>query len=50
LLDEFVKVDTEQLKCQAKMLPVNKGVFKSQEMVVIVLVILAVELLEGGNC
>jgi hypothetical protein len=32
------------------MLPVNKGVFKSQEMVVIVLVILAVELLEGGNC
>jgi hypothetical protein len=50
LLDEFVKVDTEQLECQAKMLPVDKGVFESQEMVVVVLVILAVELLEGRSC
>lgn len=50
LLDEFIKVDTEKLKCQAEMLPVDKGVFESQEMVVVVLVILAIELWERGSC
>lgn len=44
LLDELVKVHAEQLKHQTQMLPVNEGIFQAQNVVVIVLVVLAVEL------
>lgn len=45
LLDKLVKIDAKELKNQAKMLAVNESVFKSQQMMVVVLVKLRVELL-----
>jgi len=45
LLDELVKIDAKELKHQAKMLAMDEGVFKPQQMVVVVLVKLRVELL-----
>jgi len=44
LLDEFVKVDAEQLECQAQMLPVNESIFESQKVMVVVFVKPRVEL------
>lgn len=44
LFDQLVKIDAEQLKGQTQVLLVNKGIFQSKQMVVVVLVVLAVEL------
>lgn len=44
LLDKFVQVDAEQLEDEAKMLSVDKGVFQSEKMVIIVFVELRIEL------
>ena len=35
LLDKLIEVDTEQLKCQTKMLAMNESVFQPKEMMVI---------------
>jgi hypothetical protein len=44
LLDELVQIDAEQLENQTKMLSMDKRIFQSQKMVVVVLVELGVEL------
>lgn len=44
LLDELVQIDTEKFKDEAQMLSVNKGIFKSEEVVVVVLVELRIQL------
>lgn len=49
LLDKFVQVDAEQLEDEAKMLSVDKGVFQSEKMVVIVFVELRIELFFISN-
>lgn len=47
LLDQLVEVDTQKLKHQTEMLPVNERVLQAQQVVIIVLVHLLVQLLEG---
>lgn len=42
LLDQFVEIDAQQFEDKAQMLPVNKGILQSQEMVVVILVHLLV--------
>lgn len=44
LLDQLVEVDTEQLKGKAEVLTVDEGVLQTEEVVVVVLVVLAVQL------
>jgi len=47
LLDQLVEIHTKQLKHQAQVLSVDKGVLEAQKMMVIVLVELGVELCEN---
>lgn len=45
LLDQFVEIDAEKLKHQTEMLAVDECILEAQDMVVVVLVELAVQLL-----
>lgn len=47
LLYEFIQVDTEQFKDEAKMLAMDKSILESQKVVIVVFVELGVEL--GGK-
>ena len=47
LLDKLVQIDAKQLKNQAQMLSVDKGILQPQQMMVIVLVHLFVQLGSG---
>jgi hypothetical protein len=42
LLDELIKVNTEQLEDETEMLSVDEGILESKEMMVIVLVVFRV--------
>jgi hypothetical protein len=44
LLDQLVKVDTEKLEGETQMLTMNESVLQTEEVMVIVLVVLAVQL------
>lgn len=44
LLDQFIKIDTEQFKNQTEMLPVDKSILQTKQVMVVVLVVLAVKL------
>lgn len=44
LLDQLVEVDTEEFESKAKVLAVNEGVLEAEQVVVVVLVVLAVQL------
>lgn len=44
LLDQLVEVDAEQFKGKAEVLAVDEGVLQTEEVVVVVLVVLAVQL------
>jgi hypothetical protein len=44
LLDELVQVDAEQFEDETQMLAMNKGIFETEEMVVVVFVEFCVEL------
>lgn len=44
LLDELVKVDAEKLEGETQMLTMDKGILQTEEVMVIVLVVLAVQL------
>ena len=46
LLDQFVKIDAKQLERQAEMLFVDKGIFQTEQVMVVVFVVLAIELCE----
>jgi F0F1-type ATP synthase epsilon subunit len=47
LLDELVQIDTQQLQHETEVLAVDEGVFETQQMVVVVLVVFGVELRRG---
>lgn len=47
LLDEFIQIDAKQLEDKTEMLPVNKCIFQSQEVMIVVFVELCIEL--GNN-
>lgn len=49
LLDQLVKVDTEKLKGETQMLTMNESILETEEVMVIVLVVLAVQLQGRGN-
>jgi hypothetical protein len=44
LLDQLIKIDTEQFKDQTEMLPVDESILQTKQVVVVVLVIFAVKL------
>ena len=44
LLDQFVKIDAQQLKDQAKMLSMDERILQAKKVVIVVLVKLAVQL------
>lgn len=46
LLDELVQVDAEQFEDETQMLAVNKGIFETEKMVVVVFVEFGIELVE----
>jgi hypothetical protein len=49
LLDELVKVDTEKFEGETQMLTMDKSILQTEEVVVIVLVVLAVQLRWGRD-
>lgn len=49
LLDQFIKVDTEKLEGETQMLTMDEGIFQTEEVMVIVFVVLAVQLQGRGN-
>lgn len=49
LLDQLVQVDTEKLEGEAQMLTVDEGILQTEEVMVIILVVFAVQLQSRGN-
>lgn len=47
LLDQLVKVDTEKLEGETQVLTMDEGILQTEEMVIIVLIVLAVQLWGG---
>lgn len=44
MLDQLVEIHAEQFKGQAKMLLVNEGILQSEQVMVVIFVVLAIEL------